>query len=144
MKKEITTSSGILIINEFQEVLLAHPTHSKYWNIPKGGMDHGETPIQAAIRETEEETGLRFSPDSLEDMGLFSYLPAKNLHLFTAKVNKKDISIDDCSCTSMFFDAEGNEFPEMDRFTWANAEKVKNLCTLKLSLIILQIFDDLA
>jgi bis(5'-nucleosidyl)-tetraphosphatase len=28
------------------------------WDFPKGGVEAGETPLQAAIREVEEETGL--------------------------------------------------------------------------------------
>ena len=35
----------------------------KYWDFPKGGVEAGETPLAAAVREVEEETtltGLRF------------------------------------------------------------------------------------
>jgi 8-oxo-dGTP diphosphatase len=30
---------------------------SKYWTLPGGGVEHGEDPIQAVLREVEEETG---------------------------------------------------------------------------------------
>jgi 8-oxo-dGTP pyrophosphatase MutT (NUDIX family) len=29
------------------------------WDFPKGGIEEGETPLEAAIRETEEESGIR-------------------------------------------------------------------------------------
>tara|TARA_B100000900_G_scaffold397080_1_gene397026 strand:+ start:826 stop:1905 length:1080 start_codon:yes stop_codon:yes gene_type:complete len=34
---------------------------SRNWSIPKGLVDSGETPIMAAIREFEEETGIKFN-----------------------------------------------------------------------------------
>lgn len=30
----------------------------RYWDFPKGAVEPGETPLQAAIREVEEETGI--------------------------------------------------------------------------------------
>jgi predicted NUDIX family NTP pyrophosphohydrolase len=46
------------------EVLLAHPggpywesRHKGAWTLPKGGIDAGEQPLEAAIREFVEETG---------------------------------------------------------------------------------------
>jgi len=58
-------SSGLAIVFE-HKVLLAHTTGRK-WNagygIPKGGLDKGESPLAAAIRETEEEVGIKVSKD---------------------------------------------------------------------------------
>ncbi|MFT4293902.1 MAG: NUDIX domain-containing protein [Micropruina sp.] len=36
-----------------------------WWITPGGGMDPGEQPLQTAVRELAEETGLRISPDAL-------------------------------------------------------------------------------
>ncbi len=54
------------------EVLLAHPggpywkgRHAGAWSIPKGGVDRGETPLEAALREFREETGFEPSPPYL-------------------------------------------------------------------------------
>lgn len=33
--------------------------HPKLWQMPQGGIDKGEQPLQAAIRELYEETGMR-------------------------------------------------------------------------------------
>ncbi len=42
------------------------------WDLPAGWVDLGENPIQAAKRETEEETGLEFTPTAL--VGIQSYV----------------------------------------------------------------------
>ena len=36
------------------------------WGPPGGGVDKGETPKQAAVRETYEESGLRVKPEDLK------------------------------------------------------------------------------
>lgn len=62
-------SAGTLLYrqgNEELEVLLVHASGNynrhKPWSIPKGMPDEGETPEQAARRETREETGVQAGP----------------------------------------------------------------------------------
>jgi dATP pyrophosphohydrolase len=42
------------------EVLIAHrsPSQGSYWHTIAGGIEDGETPLEAAVRELAEETGL--------------------------------------------------------------------------------------
>lgn len=52
-------SAGTLIVLKNQKVFLCHPTNAKWsltYSPPKGGVDVGEKIIDAAIRETKEET----------------------------------------------------------------------------------------
>ena len=42
-----------------REVLLVHRPKYNDWSLPKGKADSGERPEQTALREVEEETGLR-------------------------------------------------------------------------------------
>ena len=52
---------GIVVLNEKNEVLLIkshrYHTQSVEWEIPAGFIDTGEEPVDAAARETLEETG---------------------------------------------------------------------------------------
>jgi len=43
-------SCGILVFNPSSELLLCHATGTFVWDIPKGGGEPGETPLQTALR----------------------------------------------------------------------------------------------
>mgnify|MGYP002784820282 CR=1 FL=1 len=50
---------GLMIINAAGEVLMGERRDFPgTWQMPQGGIDEGETPQQAALRELTEETGL--------------------------------------------------------------------------------------
>jgi len=86
-------SAGLLIIYD-NKILLGHPTNSKWYNsysIPKGGIDEGETPLDAAIRETKEEVGITV-PKNLIDKKQMSIVYKtssykKTLYYFIVKIN---------------------------------------------------------
>lgn len=50
---------GILLLNSRREVFVAKriDTQAEAWQMPQGGIDKGETPGEAALRELREETG---------------------------------------------------------------------------------------
>ena len=93
-------SSGI-IITDGKNILLGHSTGNSHWDIPKGGVDDGESTMEAAIRETEEEIGLSFKESQLVDLGLYAYLKKKNLYLYKATLSELP-KIEDCKCNSFF------------------------------------------
>lgn len=54
-------SAGLLILHN-NKILLIHPTNAPWYgtySIPKGKLEKNETYLQAAIRETEEEVGIK-------------------------------------------------------------------------------------
>ena len=109
-------------------VLLGHTTGADHWDIPKGGIDDGETALQGAVRELYEETGLRFTETDLtckytndvhrvtsfRDLGRHEYTKRKDLHLFEVRL-ETNINTDKLKCESMV-ERPGYSFPELDRF----------------------------
>ncbi len=62
------TTAGIFFINKDNKLLVAHPTNhsAKFWSIPKGKIDGNETTIEAAVRETWEETNVILDLNTLK------------------------------------------------------------------------------
>jgi len=53
-------SAGAIVLNSAGEVLLVHHTYGVLnWEVPGGAGEPGETPVETAVREVYEETGLR-------------------------------------------------------------------------------------
>jgi len=51
-------SAGALFRDSHGRVLLVNPTYKNKWNFPGGGVDKGESPYQACVREVREELGI--------------------------------------------------------------------------------------
>ena len=129
-------SYGVLIVNERGELLLAHVTGQRQWDIPKGAAEPGETPVQAALREAMEETGIALAPARLRELGRFAYTPNKDLHLFAARLASNEVDLGSCRCSSLFCDRFGRTRPEVDAFRWAGAAEVAGLCTARMAAVL--------
>ena len=128
-------SCGVVIVNDEHELLLCHVTGQNHWDLPKGGIDAGESPLQAALRETREETGLRLAEAELVDLGQFHYTAKKDLHLFATCTTRFDIGT--LRCESHFSERfSGKRLPEMDGFGWFGFARVATLCTPKMALVL--------
>lgn len=112
--KKQKVSAGI-IITDGEHILLGHVTNDVNWDIPKGGIDPGETPAQAAVRELREETGLRANTSDLKHLGRYNYSSTKDLELFVMRVDQMP-NASTLKCTSMFTDRSGRSLPEIDDF----------------------------
>lgn len=60
----------IIILNHRNQVLLVHEIASNRWSLPGGGIEKGETPVVAVVREVYEEIGFTVEPRSLTLLGV--------------------------------------------------------------------------
>jgi predicted NUDIX family NTP pyrophosphohydrolase len=115
------------------EVLLGHPGGPYWkrkdkgaWSIPKGEYSDDEDPRAAAIREFEEETGIRLKED-LAPLGEVKQSGGKIVRVWTLERD-----CDSSALRSNTFSLEWppnsgkmQEFPEIDRFEWFTLEAAR-------------------
>ena len=128
-------SCGVAILNPDRELLLCHVTGQNHWDLPKGGIDRGESPSDAALRETREESGLLLTADALVDLGRHVYTAKKNLHLFATCLPRIDLK--GLRCESRYVDRwSGRTLPEMDGYGWFAFSRIASLCTPKMAAVL--------
>ena len=133
-------SCGVVVVNDAAEVLLCHVTGQGHWDLPKGGARRGETPLEAALRETREETGLALDAAALLDLGRFVYSPRKDLHLFATRTPRFDPAA--LHCDSRFTcRTSGRRLPEMDGYGWFAFDAVVVRCRPRLASVLVSRLD---
>ncbi len=141
-------SAGIIFMTEDKELFMGRVTGSRKpgmpahkWDIPKGHVEAGESPIEAAMRECEEETGFtQYDPAFLKDLGEFRYSDNKNLHLFlyTAPVEHEQFRHSKCSAYHTFPD--GSSAPEFDAFALIKPSQWQYVMGKSMYKVLTQIF----
>src|SRR5258706_8167113 len=94
VRRLIKISAFGIILDEQQRVLLCHRCDVDLWNLPGGGVEQGETPAQAVVREVKEEVGLKVAVRKLAGGYIhsnktniaFSYV----LYITGGKIRKSD------------------------------------------------------
>jgi len=141
MSQEYRPCVGVMVLNDEGHVLVGrrknkrlveHVAPDHEWQMPQGGIDEGEEPLHAALRELYEETSIKSVELLAESRDWYSYdLPGESLRKtwrgryrgqiqrwfafrFTGQLSEINISTP----------GGGMHKPEFDAFRW---EKIDNL-----------------
>ena len=117
---------GLLIVSP-QGWLLCRVTSLGHWDLPKGKLEPGESPLEAALRECQEETGLDFSPHAsrIQDLGSAPYNKkrGKTLNLFRLELSHA-LPLDNCHCSTWVTTRGAEPMPDMDAYAWVPEEEL--------------------
>ena len=86
----LVTGVAVLPIHEGKIGLIKtyrHAIGDNSWEVPRGFVDEGETEVESALRELEEESGLSCIPDAVYSLGFIAPdagVLAARIHLFVA------------------------------------------------------------
>ena len=124
-ERSLTADSSGLAVIGWRGLLLCRVTGQNRWDLPKGTLEPGESPFDAALRETYEETGFDPAPlaHRIEYVGTRDFLPPKRLHVYRFIDPEGLVRAEDLSCLSMVCRPDGTCFPEADRFAWFTFEQ---------------------
>ena len=106
------------------EVLLVHPggpffakKDDGYWSIPKGQLDDGEPAFEAALREFEEETGLRPKGPFIE-LTPVQQKSGKLVHAWAFEGDCDPDTLESNTTLKEWPAGVWKEYPEIDRAGW--------------------------
>ena len=111
MADQFVISVFTVVFDDHNRVLLGHRCDMDLWDLPGGGMDYGELPNEAAIREAKEETG--FDIEIIQLLGIFSSPATEKAQLvfaFSGKIKGGQPTLSAETDDVRFFDA--NRLPE--------------------------------
>ena len=95
------------------KVAMIHSEKYDYYKFPGGGIEEGESPIDAVIREVKEESGLTVIPESIRELG--------NVHR-RSRTAKGGLFIQDnfyfaCSCKEEIGEANLDDYESEEGFS---------------------------
>lgn len=125
-KDGFRSNIGIIISDGFGKVLLAKRVGQKAWQFPQGGIDKGESEVQALFRELYEEVGLE--PDDVKIIKRCKKWLRYRIPISMQRKNSKPLCIGQkqkwfflqltASTSKIRFDTSGT--PEFDGWEWVN------------------------
>ena len=120
---------AIIIVNKAGKVLWCKRKDGYGWQFPQGGLDNGESTVEAIYRETEEEVGLKKEDLKIikESEDWFDYrVPEHRIPKYFRFKNSKFIGqtqkwfLAEILCEDSKINLNASSPVEFDDWTWAN------------------------
>jgi predicted NUDIX family NTP pyrophosphohydrolase len=117
-------------------VLLIHPggpfwakRNEGAWSIPKGEIEPGETALDVARREFEEELGSPPPDDELTSLGSIRQAGGKVVHAWTSRGDLDVARVKSVTFAMEWPPRSGRtqEFPEVDRAAWFDLDEARRM-----------------
>lgn len=133
-------SAGILLFRYQDtelEVFLVHPGGPFWirrdvgaWSIPKGLFEENETPLEAAKREFNEETGF-VAQGRFVELGQLKQASGKIVHAWALEMDVDAAHLESNTFSLEWPRGSGviREFPEVDRGAWFDLEQAREKIT---------------
>jgi predicted NUDIX family NTP pyrophosphohydrolase len=151
-KKYTSNRAGLLMYrtsNGKLEVLLALPgkpdkLDSGTWEIPKGKVEVGEDIFEGAVREFQEETGIKVDADFFGYLGSAAHNSTNTIHVWTFE---GQWSPADGHTSNTFFEewppgsGKKKEFMEVIEIKWFDIDDAKNKIIPKQSVFLQRLKD---
>lgn len=123
-------SAGFLIRSDNKYLLCRAYGGRENWGVPKGHVEEGESALDAAYRETLEETGLDLRKFDIE-VNPYIYqmysLKKKDVIVYFAE-DKSGVLIDQHLKCTTYIDRDVKK-PEIDKFLWLSKKDAKKIIT---------------
>lgn len=131
-QRRLTAAGGVLWRQSHgsTEVLLVHRPAYDDWSLPKGKPDPDENPIQTAVREVTEETGLPFT------LGVFLSRVQYRVGSRAKSVSYWAMRLAD----DVEFEPSSIDPDEVDIFKWVTLDKARDHLTYPIDHVVLDRF----
>ena len=110
----------VIVVDSENRILTIERTDNGWWSIPGGAIELGESVAQAAVRETEEETGIRCEITGL--VGIYSD-PGHLIHYTSNDEVRQEFGI---LLTARQIGGEARPSEESSRVEWLDASAFLN------------------
>ena len=123
---------GMMLINSDKHVFVAKriDTQGSHWQMPQGGIEDGETPVEAAFRELNEEIGTNNLELIAECPDWFSYDLPFNLSKTVWQGRYRGQKQKWCAFRFLGIDSDidiQTRSPEFSDWRWAEAQQLPDL-----------------